>query len=125
MRNGRTSLILRCSQEHADKIRQRAAIEHRHVAGYILRLLEGNLRIEETYDDRFTLAMVRETLEERTRTANQTAIHVRCTTEQAARIRKAAARRELSISKFIMFALERSWRAVERVRQNSGYVSSQ
>jgi uncharacterized protein (DUF1778 family) len=125
MPNGRTSLILRCSQEHADKIRQHAAAEHRHVAGYILRLLEGNLRIEETYDDRFTLAMVRETLEERTRAANQTAIHVRCTTEQAARIRKAAARRELSISKFIVFAIERSWRAAERVRQGSSYVSNQ
>jgi uncharacterized protein (DUF1778 family) len=113
----RTSLLLRCSPEHAARIRHNAALEHRSVAGYLLFILERNLTIEEKYHDGYTPLMVRQAKESRAVKEDRTAIHLRCTVEQANRIRRAAARRQLSISKFIVFALQRSWRAFERVRR--------
>jgi uncharacterized protein (DUF1778 family) len=112
----RTSLLLRCSPEEAAKVRHHAALEHRSVAGYLLFVLERNLAIEEKYSDAYTPLMVQQSQEETTR-EDRTAIHLRCSVEQANRIRKAAARRQLSISKFIVFALQRSWRAFDRVRR--------
>ena len=41
-----------------------------------------------------------------------TAVHLRCTAEQAVRIREYAARRQLSISDFVVFSLRRLWAAV-------------
>jgi uncharacterized protein (DUF1778 family) len=114
----RTSLLLRCSPEEAAKVRHHAALEHRSVAGYLLFVLERNLAIEEKYSDAYTPLMIQQSQEEPTGREDRTAIHLRCSVEQANRIRKAAARRQLSISKFIVFALQRSWRAFERVQRD-------
>jgi hypothetical protein len=43
---------------------------------------------------------------------------VRCTAQIAGKIRAYAARRELSISDFVMFSLWRSWDAVDRLPQS-------
>jgi uncharacterized protein (DUF1778 family) len=113
----RTSLLLRCSPEDAARIRNQAAQEHRSVAGYLLFVLERNLAIEEKYHDGYTPLMVVHVQDERSVREERTAIHLRCSVEQADRIRRAAARRQLSISKFIVFALRRSWRAFERAHR--------
>jgi uncharacterized protein (DUF1778 family) len=116
--SGRTSLLLRCSPEHAAKVRHHAALEHRSVAGYLLFILERNLEIDEKYHDGYTPLMVTQARAERNgEKEERTGIHLRCSVEQANRIRKAAARRQLSISKFIVFALQRSWRALERAQR--------
>jgi hypothetical protein len=114
----RTSILLRCSPEAAARIRYHAAREHRTVAGYLLFILERNLDIEEKYHDGYTPFMVAQVRDEQNgEKEERTAIHLRCSVEQANRIRRAAARRQLSISKFIVFALERSWRAFERAHR--------
>jgi hypothetical protein len=46
----------------------------------------------------------------------RTAVHLRCTVEQAARIREYAARRQLSISDFVAFSRQRLWRAIAQLR---------
>jgi uncharacterized protein (DUF1778 family) len=112
----RASIILRCSPEHAVRIRHHAALDHRTVAGYLLFMLQRNLAIEERYFDVYTPLMVAHIREDRISRGPTTAMHLRCSVEEANRIRRAAARRQMSISKFIVFALERSWRAIERAR---------
>jgi uncharacterized protein (DUF1778 family) len=113
----RTSLILRCSPENAAKVRHHAAIEHRSVAGYLLSVLERIVAIEEKYHG-YRSTMVAQFKGQRSHEKeDRTAIHLRCGVEQADRIRRAAARRQLSISKFIVFSLERSWQASERARR--------
>jgi uncharacterized protein (DUF1778 family) len=128
----RTSLIIRCTEEDAAKIRHLAAAEHRNVNLYLLHLFERNLAIEEkhapVFGDWFSRlaidfeangAVVTKT-KTKTKTP-RTAIHFRCSLEAADRIRQAAARREMSISDFAMFALHRSWRATERVRSRTQF----
>ena len=49
----------------------------------------------------------------------RTAIQLCCTAEQAARIRRYAASRELSISAFVVFSLRRVWKADDRFREGA------
>lgn len=109
----RTSLIIRCRREDAQTIYREAAAQRRNVSGYLLHVMERSLWVEKISLLGLTQipgATIFENLGART------AIHLRCTAEEANRIREAAKRRLLSISKFVVFSLHRQWRAVDRVR---------
>jgi hypothetical protein len=102
--------------------RHLAAVEHRNVNQYMLNLLERNLAIEEKHASEFGdwfSRLARDLnangVQIKTKTT-RTAIHFRCSIQEADRIRQAAARRKMSISNFAVFALHRSWRASDRVR---------
>lgn len=114
----RTSLLIRLSREDAARIREEASSEYRSLSGYLLYVLERSIRIEDK-----VVGRVRESfLSQQARAMMgpqykklHTAVHLRCTVEQAARIREYAARRQLSISDFVVFSLRRFWVAVERL----------
>ena len=110
---GRTSLLIRCSREDAQKIHAEADAAHRSLSGYLLHVLERSLWIE----NRFVVgvAYIKQTPAVGTR-ENRTAIHLRCTADEATRIRAASKKRLLSISGFVLFSLQRHWKAVEIVR---------
>lgn len=111
--NRRTSLLVRCSRDEAQKIHVEAMAQHRNVSGYLLFVLERSLWIE----DRFvTGASYVKQMPVIGTPESRTAIHLRCSAEQADRIRRAAKRRLLSISDFVVFSLQRHWKAAERVR---------
>lgn len=109
----RASIIFRCSPEYAAKIRHLAALNRRTVAGYLLSILDRSLSLDEKYHDGYTPLMIAQGRDLRAPLGIRTAIHLRCSTEEANRIRRASARRQMSISRFIVFSLERSWRATE------------
>lgn len=109
----RTSILIRCSPEEADIVHSEAAMQHRTVSGYLLYALERSLWIEEKFFG-FTR---RKRPVPTPRPVSSTAVHLRCTTEEADRIRQAARRRLMSISGFILFSLHRHWDAANRVRQ--------
>ena len=115
----RASIIFRCSPEQAAKVRHLAATNRRTVAGYLLSVLDRNLTLEERYHEGYTPYMAAQSREFRAPFGPRTAIHLRCSSEEANRIRRAATRRQMSISRFIIFSLERSWRAVDHVRQSN------
>jgi hypothetical protein len=109
----RTSLLIRCSRQTAHAIRAEALSEHRSVSGYLLRVIERSLWVEEK-----SLAgrsIVPQTVDIEM-PHDRTAIHLRCSEDEASRIRVAAKKRSMSISSFVVFSLRRHWRAVERVR---------
>ena len=111
----RASLLIRCSREDAEAIRRDALAQHRGVSGYLLFVLERSMKLEERFllgIQRVMPTVVSELPE------NRTAIHLRCSAEEALRIRDAAERRLLSISNFVVFSLHRYWRAVQRVRRS-------
>ena len=114
MPNSRTSLIVRCSREDAARIRIDASSQHRSVSGYLLYTLERSFWVEEKASLSQPLLSVRSRSFRAARTAKVlTAIHLRCTAEEAKEIRRYAARRNMSISDFVVFSLWRSWKATE------------
>lgn len=114
----RTALLIRYSQEEAAIVHQWAAREHRTISGHLLHVLERSLAIEERFGAALTPSFVAE-FNRKTdgdRQPATTATLLRCTSEQAARIRKAAQKRDMSISHFVVFSLHRYWRS----RKNAG-----
>ncbi len=118
---GRTSLLIRLSHEDAARIREGASSEYRSVSGYLLYVLERSFRIEEVVVrgasepliSNQARAIIGPQIKKR-----HTAVHLRCTVEQAAKIREYAAKRQLSISDFVIFSLRRLWIAVERLHKS-------
>ena len=97
----RTALTISCSQEQAAAIHQRAGRERRTVCAYVLRILMRWLELEER--------LVRQ--QERPLTAyhpvspsgKRTTMLIRCSEEEAQRIR-AAAKRRCTIISWLCFA---------------------
>ena len=115
----RTSLIVRCSREDAARARNEASSERRSLSGYLLHILERWMLVEDQFmpktDQAFFEAQARSVLGRRHKEA-RTAVHLRCTVDEAARIRHGAARRRLSISDFVVFSLRCLWRAHDRIQ---------
>ena len=100
----RASLLVRLSPEDAARIRKEASSEHRSLSGYLLNILERSFFIEQKLAHGANVSML--SRQARAILGPQhkklrTAVHLRCTVEQAARIREYAARRQLSISDFV------------------------
>jgi len=114
----RTSLLIRLSLEDAVRIRKEASSEHRSLSGYLLNVLERSFFIEQKLahgaSARMLSIQARATLGPQFKKLH-TAVHLRCAVEEAARIREYAARRQLSISDFVVFSLRRLWRAMARL----------
>src|SRR5215510_14978411 len=114
----RTSLLIRLSYEDAVRIRKEAASEHRSLSGYLLNVLERSCFIEQKVAHGASTPMLsmqaRATLGSQSKKLH-TAVHLRCTVEEAERIRAYAAGRQLSISDFVVFSLRRLWIAVARL----------
>ena len=112
----RTALIISCSRAQAAAIHQRAELERRTVSAYVLRILMRWLDLE----DRLS-GIQRET--GRPLTAYQpvrfpgprTTMLLRCSKEEAHRIRLGAKRRSTTISWFVLHSLALSWSAGDRV----------
>ena len=111
----RASIIVRCFPEQAAKIRYCAGSERRTVAAYMLSVLERNITIDEKFHG-YKPAM--EARRKISSLEKRTAIHLRCSSEEANRIRGAAAAINMSLSRFVVFVLERSWRTKEELVQN-------
>lgn len=112
----RASVIVRCSQEDAARIRKEASSEHRSLSGYLLHVLELSFHIEDKVPA-FALARQSRGIKIYADKSLRTAVHLRCTSEQAARIRKYAASRGLSLSDFVVFSLRRLWEASDRLHR--------
>jgi uncharacterized protein (DUF1778 family) len=111
---GRTALLVCCSIEEAQQIRNAAAMERRTVSNYVMCILSRVLAIEEalrTRSRRFQeLNRLRSFVTVRP-LGPRTAVLLRCSVEEANEIRAAAARRESTISGFVLRSLHRAWNA--------------
>src|SRR5215470_11734247 len=108
----RTALLICCSVEEAEKIRQEAAFEHRTIAGYVLNILLRALRVEERLAAELSIFQRLNRVLSRAPTrapGQRTAILVRCSIDDANRIRVGAKRRDATISGFVLHCLKRNW----------------
>ena len=114
----RTSLLVRLPHEDAARIRKEAQSEHRSLSGYLLNVLERSFFIKQKVAHGASAPML--SMQARATLGTQfkklhTAVHLRCMVEEAARIREYAARRQLSISDFVVFSLRRLWRSYSAI----------
>lgn len=112
----RAALIISCSRQQAATIHQRAELERRTVSGYVLRILMRWLDLEER------LAVIQQeggrlltALQPVRPSGKRTTMLVRCSKEEAHRIRAGAKRRCTTISWFVIHALSLSWGAENRI----------
>lgn len=112
-------LLIRCAQSEAKKIKDRARRERRSVNAHVLNILARALSFEATYGlahlisgtDRFKKAS------RYTRPMGPRAVlFLRCTEDEAERIRKAAAMRQMPLNEYVLTRLARSYDAQARLR---------
>ena len=108
----RPSLLINCSKAEAQEIRHQAQRQRRTVSGYVMNIV---MRAVEFDDELFvrlngvrTLRPPWDYRDEKPRTT----VHFYCSRQEAERVRKAAKRRETTISGFVLHSLHRSWEAV-------------
>lgn len=107
----RTVLFVRCSLEEAETIRNEAELERRTMSSYVLNIVLRSLYLEELLPSRRSpreLGIGSNNTRIRL-PGPRTAVLIRCSVDEASRIRAAAQRRETTISGFILHALRRSW----------------
>ena len=116
----RTALIISCSREQAAAIHERAELERRTVSAYVLRILMRWLDLEERLvgiqqDSGRPLTAYHPVRPPGPRTT----MLLRCSKEEAHRIRAGAKRRATTISWFVLHSLALCWSAEDRVVMES------
>ena len=120
----RSALLIRCSASEATRIRSNAQTEDRTISGYVLHVLRKAWPIEERV--RENLELVR-SLNLRTaeiaavrpaeKAGSRTALLIRCTMEEAIRIRATARRKHMTLSGYVLDALARNWRIHDHLQK--------
>src|SRR5262245_41725550 len=104
---GRTAILISCREEEAAKIRTGAAYDFRGVSAYVLNIVMRAVALDEKLLGQF-LRLSPFPASIRT-PGRRTAVLIRCSDEQASRIRAAAKRRATTISSFVLICLSRNW----------------
>ena len=116
----RTALLIRCSVDEAASIRDRAERDRRTVSAYVLTRLDAALQMEELLFARLSRFQEFNRLSIRAPArppGPRTAILLRCSEDEAKRIRATAERRQTTISGFVLHAIRRSWKVSELATQ--------
>lgn len=116
----RTALLIRCSRDDAQALRAQALAEHRSISGCLLHILDRSLWIDEQFARALTPALLARQawafrLARQEKKEDRTTMLLRCSVQEAARIRAIARIRQMSISEFVVFALWRYWKTVSKL----------
>jgi uncharacterized protein (DUF1778 family) len=115
----RDALLISCSLDEAKTIRKLAAAQRRTISGYVLNIVMRKVEIEEGMFRRHQrLATLQATVRWRLPGPRTTMI-LRCARQEAMRIRTAARRRDITISRFVLDALEIAWAVADRLAKRS------
>jgi uncharacterized protein (DUF1778 family) len=117
MRN-RTALLVYCSQKESEKIHSMAELEHRTLSGYVLNIVMRAVIFEEAVYAGLRSPRLRKRAFSQPVPLSpgpRRTMLLRCSVDEAARIRTAAKRRQSSISGYVRLALKRSWIVVDRI----------
>jgi hypothetical protein len=104
----RAAIFVNCSQREATTIRERAKAEHRNVSGYVRHIVMRVVAVEEKL--RKSAVLNRLLLRPSVRLPGpRTAFLLRCSQEEAKRIRTVAKMTDRTISGFVLRTLRRHW----------------
>lgn len=109
----RTALLINCSKDQADGIREHAASQRRPVSGYVLNIATRAIAFEERFAKRGRLSII---LPAALRPPGpRTTMLVRCAREEAALIRGTAKRHDTTISAYMLFVVQRAWGVADQL----------
>lgn len=118
MNPSRTALLIRCSQRDADAVRAQAFDERRTLSACLLNIIERSLWVDQQYAHGLTESfLAKQAMEFRLahEKGDRTTMLLRCSTDEAARIRAASRKRRMSISEFVVFSLWRYWKVIKKL----------
>ena len=102
-------MLIRCSVRDAEDVRDRAFAERRTLSGYLLNILMRQLQIDERLASNMTpdLKLTRpdSTPPAKKSSEPRTALLLRCSVQEASRIRAGAQRRGTTINGYVLHAL--------------------
>lgn len=106
----RTALLIRCSKDEVAAARAEARHDRRKLSSYVLNVLMTSIEFEEALFLRYKrLADLKLKMPSPHVPGRRTAFLLRCSAEEAHRIRIAAKRRDATISGFVLYLLRRAW----------------
>ena len=114
----RTALLISCSKEDARMVRERSKGERRPINSYVLNILMRSVEFQENlYErlERFSLSKDALTTTTFLSPGPRTVFLLRCSVQDARRIRRIAKWRAQTISGFVVTMLRRSWNASESI----------
>ena len=117
----RGALLINCSETQAARVREMAQAERRTISGYVLTIVLRAVLVEEKY---FVRVSRLGPLPFRRPPGLRTCLLIRCSTEEAKRIRQIAKRRQMSICGYVLYCLERSWGLSHAAARSSTYEKS-
>lgn len=107
--------MIYCSEDELANIRRRAELEHRTVSGYVLNIVMRAVAFEELVFSRLPVGNPLAPKPAMRSAAPRTTMLLRCSTDEALRIRAAVKRRNSTISGFVRHALTRSWNVADGI----------
>jgi uncharacterized protein (DUF1778 family) len=110
----RDALLISCSRDEASTIRKLAAAERRTISAYVLNIVMRKVEIEEGMLRRHHRLTLQPSVRWRAPGPRTTMI-LRCAHEEAKRIRTAARRRDMTITRFVLDALQVAWAVADRL----------
>jgi hypothetical protein len=110
VRMSRTALLINCAESQAQEVRQRAHDERRTISGYVLTVAMRAIGFEQRF---FGRIQALGHLSNRRAPGPRTCLLIRCSGEEARRIRAAAKRRQMTICGYVLNCLERTWSTLE------------
>jgi hypothetical protein len=105
--SARAALLINCSKAQAAAVRERAELERRTVSGYVLNIVLRAVALEETV---FARVSRLRPLPFRRPPGPRTCVLIRCSADEAKRIRSATNRRQMTNCGYVLYCLERWWR---------------
>jgi uncharacterized protein (DUF1778 family) len=102
----RAALLINCSRDEARQMRDNARAQRRTLSGYVLNIVWRTVELQEQMYANF--ARARE-MNSGARPRPRTTVLVRCSNDEAKRIRKAARVRAMTISEYVLRSLHRAW----------------
>jgi hypothetical protein len=116
----RTALLINCSEEELSVLRNRAARDRRPLSQYVLFIVmrcvwhEEKLARQLTHYRQMNLSVARRAVRP---PGPRSTFLVRCTPEEAFRIRAVATARDMTISGFVLHSLALAWSVQDRIEK--------
>jgi hypothetical protein len=112
----RAQLLLHCTEAEAETVRRRAHDEYRGVSEYLLHLTMRTVELEEriarTLPSQVGLMGFRGRTNWRG-TEPRTTMLLRCSADEARRIRRAAEVRQMTLSEYVFKTVRRAWQVTD------------
>lgn len=113
----RSALLINCSVGEAREMHERAGRERRTLSAHVVMIVMRGVKADERLADSLqTLIAAPRGRDEGARTT----VLLRCSAEEARRIRLAARRRETTISSYVLQALHRWWELADKIPRPPG-----